>query len=95
MDKVWKFSAPYLVKCKKMSSKDILSYLEDYRTSYLQPNPTFKTSQASKKKSILISMKVQQDLLEEFKKMCNKKGIKYQTQIKILMDSWIQKNRSN
>jgi len=72
------FSDDYLEQCKKMSPDDILKFLESFRLIH-----------APATKSKLISMKIQEPLLQAFRKKCDLEGIKYQTQIKLLMQEWL------
>jgi predicted DNA binding CopG/RHH family protein len=74
-----KFTPEYLEQCKKMSPKEILEFIENFRNLIL--------SQPSKTK--LISLKVEEDLLENFRKKCELSGVKYQTQIKKLMRGFL------
>ncbi len=71
-----------------MKPYDILNYLEDYKKTLLEPNavPT-----ELKDKSILISIKIPQNMLKQFKSTCEDTNTKYQTQIKILMKQWLDK----
>lgn len=57
-------------------------FLEDFRELY--------GGSINKGKSRLISIKVPERLLALFKAKSNLEGKKYQTQIKILMENWIQ-----
>jgi len=73
------FSDAYLEQCKGATPLQILEFLEQYRL--MQAKPT-----ASK----LISMKVPEPLLEAFRRKCELEGVKYQTQIKCLMQAWVE-----
>lgn len=73
------FSDEYLEKCKKMTPLQIAKFLEDFRRLQSQKDP-----------SVLISLKVPQSLLKNFKNQCARKNIKYQTHIKQLMSDWLQ-----
>lgn len=73
------FSDEYLEHCQKMSSTEIAEFLENFRLTYgEQP-----------KESKLISLKVPENLLEAFKTKAKMRGVKYQTQIKALMQEWL------
>lgn len=74
----------FIQQCLKLKSHDVIKILEDYRT--LGSIPEIKED-----KSILISIKIPESLLTEFKSACNSKNLKYQTQIKILMKDWLLK----
>ena len=80
------FSPEYLEQCKKMKPKQILEFLEDFRK--LHSVDRFK-----KDRSILISMKVPESVLRAFKVAADLKGVKYQTQIKVLMKDWLRKQQ--
>ena len=73
------FSDNSLKTCKKMTTSQILRFLEDFRKLQETPAP-----------SILISLKIPQSLLEEFKEKSRRSNVKYQTQIKNLMRSWLR-----
>lgn len=75
------FTDDYLENCKKMSSHEILKFLDDFRK--LHGNPK------SKLPSKLISIKIPPELLSVFKKKSELLGIPYQTQIKKIMQEWI------
>ena len=57
-----------------------VQFIEDMRTL------NYQTSE----KSQLISIKIPENLLRSFRFQCEKKGLKYQTQIKQLMWEWLQ-----
>jgi predicted DNA binding CopG/RHH family protein len=74
------FSKEYLEQCRKMTSGQILSFLEDFRTLH--------AAVAAPSKSRLISLKVPEPLLASFKVKAQLSGVPYQTQIKLLMKDW-------
>ena len=74
------FSDEYLQQCKGASPEAILEYLESFRLLY-EAQPRTK----------LISIKIQQTLLENFRKKCQLHNVRYQTQIKRLMLDWLEK----
>ncbi len=82
MKTLQKFSDEYLEQCRGASSKQILEFLESFRL--LQANAV-----RQKPKSKLISLKVQEDLLAAFRAKCEVEGLRYQTQIKVLMKHWL------
>jgi predicted DNA binding CopG/RHH family protein len=73
------FSKEYLDQCRKLSPTDIVRFLDDFRRLHSQ----------EKSKSRLISMKVPERLLRAFRLKAKAKGQKYQTQIKVLMQDWV------
>lgn len=73
----------YIKECLKLKSHDVIKILEDYRT--LGSIPEIKED-----KSILISIKIPESLLTEFKAACASENLKYQTQIKTLMREWLK-----
>ena len=75
-----KFSPEYLEQSKRMSSDAIVRFLEDFRRLH-----------GPRSKSRLISMKVPEPLLADFKLRCHVEGARYQTQIKALMLAWLEK----
>lgn len=90
MDKIWIFHRDYLRKCSKMKPIEVLNYLEDYKRS-LSFKLESKDFIEPQKNSILISMKIHEDFLIDFKNECAKHNVKYQTQIKNLMRAWLSK----
>ena len=78
------FSDDYLDQCRKLTPNQIARYLEDFRTIN-QP--------VKKPKSILISMKVETDLLDAFKTRAQLDGVPYQARIKQTMRDWLKNNR--
>ena len=77
------FSDEYIERCKGMSNEQILEFLESFRR--MQEKPA---------QSKLISLKVPELLLQTFKQQCDFEGLKYQTKIKSLMLSWVNKSTS-
>jgi predicted DNA binding CopG/RHH family protein len=75
----------FLKQCLKLKSHDVIKILEDHR------NLSETSEPAQKDESILISIKIPQSLLSEFKSACATQGVKYQTQMKILMKEWLKK----
>lgn len=71
-----------LDRVKKIKYHDIIRALEDYRLSQGMPSVVSD-------KTILISLKISENLLKAFRTKCQNSGIKYQTQIKLLMKKWI------
>jgi len=72
------FSDEYLERCQGMTTEQILEFLESFRRMQEKP-----------KRSKLISLKVPEPMLESFKQKSELEGIKYQTKIKALMQSWL------
>ena len=75
------FSDAYLEQCRNSTPEQTLAFLEEFRQLRQQHVPV---------KSKLISMKVPEPLLELFRQRCETEGVKYQTQIKKLMENWIR-----
>ena len=69
----------YLDRCRSMSPKEILQFLEGFRL----------LTGGSRPSSRLISLKVPQDLLDAFRRRCELEGTPYQAQIKRLMREWL------
>ncbi len=72
------FSDEYLDQCRTATPEQTLTFLENYRKM-----------QAVEDKSKLISMKIPESLLATFRQKCELHGVKYQTQIKKLMQDWL------
>jgi len=81
MKAVQYFSDEYLEQCKSFSIEAILEYLENFRLM-----------QSYEDKSRLISIKVPESLLANFKTKAGLNQVKYQTQIKRLMKEWVEGN---
>ena len=75
------FSEDYLQRCRELSPDDIARFLEDFKRIHGTANS----------RSRLISLKVPEALLEAFKTQARLRGIPYQTQIKNLMRSWLNR----
>jgi len=82
MKAVQKFTPEYLERCQHMSPEEIIRFLEQFRQIH--------ADSPRKTKSKLISMKVAEDLLENFKAKAKLEGIAYQTKIKQLMMEWLK-----
>ena len=76
------FNDDYLAQCKKMSPDDILGFLESFRLMHTPPP-----------KTKLISLKVPEPLLNAFRQKCELENVKYQTQIKALMEEWLTQSQ--
>lgn len=82
MKAVQMFSDEYLENCRKLSADDIVQFLDDFR----------RLHGGATTRSKLISIKMPESLLETFKSKCALSGVHYQTQIKALMQQWIERN---
>ncbi len=76
MKSVQYFSDEYLNQCKALSPEQIVQFLEDFRLIH-----GYKAISGSK----LISIKVENELLNAFKTRAKLDGVPYQTRIKSLM----------
>jgi predicted DNA binding CopG/RHH family protein len=81
MKSVQYFSKEYLERCASMRPEQIIQFLEDFRDLH-----SYDKSRRTK----LISIKVQENLLQAFKAKAKLHGIPYQTQIKRLMEEWMR-----
>lgn len=79
MKTVQYLSDEYLERCRRATTEQILEFIENFRL--------MNRSQVDSK---LISMKVQQPLLDSFRRRCEFEGVRYQSQIKVLMKNWLQ-----
>ena len=75
------FTKEYLDQCRKLTLKQRLEFLENYRKLAF-------AAQNSKRRSKLISLKIEPDLLELFRRKAELHEVPYQTQIKKLMREW-------
>jgi len=80
MKAVQYFSDEYLARCSAMSADEIARFLDDFRKVDGQPQSPSK----------LISIKVPESLLQAFKTKSTLNGLRYQTQIKVLMKEWLR-----
>jgi hypothetical protein len=76
------FTDEYLAQCRDAEPEAVLEFLEGFRLIG-SPSP----------KSKLISMKVPESLLASFRRKCELENVKYQTQIKKLMEAWLRQTR--
>lgn len=72
------FTDEYLQQCSNATPEEVLEFLENFR---LLNDPSAKSK--------LISIKVSRPLLESFRRKCDVEGVRYQTQIKKLMERWL------
>lgn len=72
------FDDEYLERCRHAKTETILEYLESFRLLHSPPT-----------KSKLISIKIPESLLNSFRRKCELEHVKYQTQIKRLMERWL------
>ncbi len=79
MTTVQYFSDEYLRHSGQATPEQILEYLE-----------SFRLMNSTRMPSKLISMKLPQPLLDNFKQRCRLEGMRYQTQIKVLMKDWLK-----
>ncbi len=82
MKPVQYFSPEYLAQCKKMSVTDRLRFLEDFRKLQDRGEPA---------KSRLISLRIDEGLLERFKEKAKGQGVPYQTLLKKLVRDYLAK----
>jgi predicted DNA binding CopG/RHH family protein len=80
MKTVQLFSDEYLENCRRLSANDIVRFLDQFR----------RLHGGAANRSRLISIKIPELLLESFKTKCELGGIRYQTQIKLLMQQWLE-----
>lgn len=73
------FTKEYLERCKAMTPDEILEFLENFRQLVARKSEKCK----------LISLKVEPRLLEAFKAKAVMRKVPYQTQIKRLMQKWV------
>jgi predicted DNA binding CopG/RHH family protein len=81
MKPVQYFSDEYLEQSQKMSTKGILEFLEGFRL--------LSKAAGTKRRSKLISLKIDESLLEQFKRRAALENKKYQTLIKELMLAYL------
>lgn len=74
------FTRENLDQGKKMTTEQTVRFLENFR----------KLSSKTSTQSKLISLKVPESLLEAFRLKSESQGLKYQTQIKKLMEAWLR-----
>ena len=74
------FSDEYLERCRALTPADVVRFLDDFKRIHANPDS----------RSRLISLKVPEPLLAAFKTKARLGGVRYQTQIKILMRQWLE-----
>ncbi len=79
MKPVQYFSDDYLKQCRQATPEAVLEYLE-----------SFRLLSSSSEKSKLISIKIPLPLLNNFRQKCELEKLRYQTQIKVLMEEWLR-----
>ncbi len=79
MKPVQSFSDEYLASCRRMTTDQIIRFVEDFRRLHAGP----------KGRSRLISIKVPEELLEAFRTKARLMNKPYQSQIKALMAAWV------
>lgn len=72
------FTDEYLENCKKLSTDQILRFLDDYRKLQVAPG-----------KLMQINLRVPTNVLKAFKARATREGISYQKKIKELMAEWV------
>jgi predicted DNA binding CopG/RHH family protein len=77
---VQKFSDEYLQRCRELSAEEIVRFPEDFR----------RLRGAATARSRLISLKAPEPLLATFRAKARLHGVPYQTQIKNLMQAWLE-----
>ena len=77
-----RFSDAYLERCRELSPEGIVRFLEDFR----------RLHGGATARSRLISLKVPEPLLAAFKAKARLHGVPYQTQIKTLMQAWLEES---
>ena len=77
---VQKFSKEYVTWSRKLTATQRAQFAEDFKLLAYSGRATSKSK--------LISLKVPEDLLSLFRKLCEAEGVAYQTQIKKLMRNW-------
>ncbi|MBI1860947.1 MAG: BrnA antitoxin family protein [Deltaproteobacteria bacterium] len=86
MKTIQHFTSEYLKQCADMKPDQIARFLEDFRVIYgSRAGGPSQVREPSK----LISLKVSPDLLRAFRARCGMENIRYQTQIKTLMENWL------
>lgn len=72
-------SDEYLEHCRSLTPQQIVEFLESFRRLHEPP-----------RKSKLISLKVEEGLLNAFRRRCELLDERYQTKIKKLMRDWLE-----
>ena len=72
-------SDEYIAHCRSLTPQQIAEFLESFRRLHEPP-----------RKSKLISLRVEESLLDGFRRRCELLGERYQTRIKALMMEWLE-----
>ena len=81
------FTKDYIDQCKKMSLLEIVEKIDQQQQFFWKMH-----QEKNHDESILISLKIPKNLLKKFRALSDQKNIKYQTQIKVLMQEWLLKS---
>jgi uncharacterized protein (DUF4415 family) len=76
------FSDAQLQRSQALSATEKMRFLDEYRQLHGRRQAGIKSK--------LISLKIPEDVLEQFKARCEQDGVKYQTKIKQLMRDYLQ-----
>lgn len=80
---IQKFETTYIEALNGATPTQIARWLEDYRIMVGSKSKVVA-------KSKLISLKVPEDMLAAFRQKAEMSGVRYQTQIKKLMEDWLR-----
>lgn len=75
------FSDEQLQRSRALSATEKMRFLDEYRQLHGRRQADIKSK--------LISLKIPEDLLEQFKARCEQDSVKYQTKIKQLMREYL------
>lgn len=75
------FSDAQLQRSRALSATEKMRFLDEYRQLHGRRQADVKSK--------LISLKIPEDLLEQFKARCEQDGVKYQTKMKQLMREYL------
>jgi len=73
------FTKDYLIESSKMSPQQVIEFLEGFRS----------LATVKAQSSRLISLRVEENLLDSFKRKAQLEGVRYQTKIKELMRKYL------
>jgi len=72
------FSDEYLEQCKKMSTSEIIRFLEDFRALHFAPGELQQ-----------INVRIPRSVLKAFKAKSKREGVLYQRKLRELMTNWV------
>jgi uncharacterized protein (DUF4415 family) len=84
------FTDEQLEQFRDFKAADILRYLEEFQKLHSLAGAQRSATGPAPASSKLISIKIPEAMLAEFRRKAESEGVRYQTKIKQLMTEWIE-----